>query len=262
MPAEPTPLISATEVYVRAGGTTLVERASLAINTNEVVVLLGPNGAGKTSFLRALLGITATQADVQLQGDPITGLTTTERALRVSYLPQVRETAWPNRVFDVIALGRFAQGVSLGNLSEIDAAATRSAIAACDLEGLSKRSVDTLSGGELARVHCARLYAAHTPLLIADEPTAGLDPQQQHRIAQLFQAYADATHGVLLVLHDLNLAMRYATRIVWMQEGRIVADTPPHEVTAELVSEVYQVKAESAPSAADGTRQFILAPLP
>ncbi|MEM7000560.1 MAG: ABC transporter ATP-binding protein [Pseudomonadota bacterium] len=257
MTGNPTPLLAAADVSVQMDDITLVDRASLNVYPNEVVVLLGPNGAGKTSLLRGLLGRLPTQADIYLQGDPITTLSPRERALRVSYLPQGRETAWPNRVFDIVALGRFAHGVSLGGLSDADADATRKAIAACQLEALQDRRINTLSGGELARVHCARLYAANTPLLIADEPTASLDPNQQHRVAQLFQSYANADRSVLMVLHDVNLAMRYATRLIWMTDASIAADIAPEEVSAELISEVYQVDTELV-TTADGTKQFVM----
>ena len=181
----------------------MVNSASLAIHAGEVVALLGPNGAGKTSLLRALLGLTKKQGDIDLAGKSLEQFSPRERALNVSYLPQARAVAWPNRVADVVALGRFAHGVSMGRLSEPDQREVSRAIAACQLETLKHRRVDTLSGGELARVHCARVYAADAPLLIADEPTAGLDPHQQHRIVQLLQQYADQQHAVLFVVHDV-----------------------------------------------------------
>ncbi|MEM7098379.1 MAG: ABC transporter ATP-binding protein [Pseudomonadota bacterium] len=252
-------LLHAANVRVETDSKVLVDNAAITINAGEVVVLLGPNGAGKTSLLRALLGMGSSAARVNILGQPVTALSTRELALRVSYLPQVRETAWPNRVFDAVALGRFAHGIALGNLSVEDTQATLDAITACDLTDLQNRNVDTLSGGELARVHCARLYAANTPLLIADEPTAGLDPQQQHRIAQLFRAYISPTQSVLMVIHDVNLALRYATRLIWMEAGRIAYDTKPDEVTAELITEIYKVKTEFV-AADDGVKQFIMAP--
>ena len=257
MPVDRQPLLSADQVEVRAADTTLVHEASVQILPGEVVVLLGPNGAGKSSLLRALVGITPVEASIQLGADRLDNLSIQERARRVSYLPQGRETAWPNRVFDIVALGRFAQGVALGRLTDADHQAVTQAITACDLQTLQDRRVDTLSGGEMARVHCARLYAANTPLLVADEPTAGLDPLQQHRITQLFASYAGDTKAVLLVLHDINLALRYGTRLLWMKEGQIVADLSPDAVTADLVTKVYQVEAEEVNTTLHNTKQFM-----
>lgn len=243
-PARAHPLLQAEQVTVRAETTVLVDDASLRVSAGEVVALLGPNGAGKTSLLRALLGLVEAEGDIKISGQALSTLNTTARALMVSYLPQAREVAWPNQVVDVVALGRFAHGVSIGRLSEQDEQEVSRALKACQLEDLKNRNVDTLSGGELARVHCARVYAADAPLLIADEPTAGLDPYQQHRILQLLKRYADESHAVVVVVHDVNLALRYASRLVWMRDKKIVADLVPSQVTAELISEVYQVRAK------------------
>ncbi len=252
-----TPLIQANNVTVHAEEAVLVRAASLTVRAGEVVALLGPNGAGKTSLLRALIGLVKQEGDIQLSGQPLNSLKTAARALMVSYLPQSRLVAWPNQVADVVALGRFAHGVSIGRLTAIDQSAVAEAITACHLDDLKHRKVDTLSGGELARVHCARVFAADAPLLIADEPTAGLDPHQQHRILQLLQSYADDTHAVLVVVHDVNLALRYASRLVWMRDSRIIADLSPAKVSAELISEVYRVQAQLLRSR-DGVPQVIV----
>ena len=110
---------------------------------------------------------------------------------------------------------------------------------------LVDRSADTLSGGELARVHCARALATEAPLLIADEPTAALDPRHHFRILDLIKSFVDGGGGALLVLHDIELAARYATRLIWMKGGQIIADGPPEEtLSAERLADVYQIKAE------------------
>jgi iron complex transport system ATP-binding protein len=170
-----------------------------------------------------------------------------ERARYVSYLPQRRPLAWPNKVHDIVALGRFAHGAALGRLGPEDAQAVREAIAACDLETLATRDADTLSGGEIARVHFARALAARAPLLIADEPTAALDPMHQLGIANLLRQFVDGGGGALVVLHDVGLAARFADRLIWMRDGRIVADgTPTGTLSAELMHQVYGVRAHVA----------------
>ena len=167
-----------------------------------------------------------------------------ERARRIAYLPQARPLAWPLRVRDVVALGRFAHGAAPGRLGTDDAAAVSRALASCGLTPLAERLSSTLSGGELARMHVARAMAAEAPLLLADEPTAALDPLHQHQVMRLVRACADAGRGVLVVTHDTAQAARIADRLVWMAAGRLVADgSPEATLTAERLAEVYGVRA-------------------
>ncbi|MDJ0921362.1 MAG: ABC transporter ATP-binding protein [Henriciella sp.] len=227
-------------------GARLVDRASYALRPGELVVLLGPNGAGKSSLIRTSLGLqTPTSGRVTLGAEDVVSLNPMQRAQRVSYLPQIRPMAWPNHVRDVVALGRFSHGAAPGRLKPRDAEAVDRAIKASDLAHLADRPTDTLSGGELARVHCARAFAAEAPLLIADEPTAALDPRHQFRVMDMIQAYVAKGRGALIVLHDVRLAARYASRLIWMKNGQIIADGPPVEtLTAQRLEEVYGVKAK------------------
>ncbi|KCZ89680.1 ABC transporter ATP-binding protein [Hyphomonas jannaschiana] len=233
------------DLSVKAGATTLVNGANLRLVPGELVALLGPNGAGKTSLLKAALGLEKRSAGfARLDGSDSAKLSPIERARRVAYLPQQRPLAWPNTVRDVVALGRYAYGAAPGHLSPEDAAAVDQAIKRCDLTELTDRQTDTLSGGELARVHCARAFAADAPLLVADEPVAALDPRHQFRIMDIVREYVDGGCGALVVLHDISLAARYATRIVWMKDSRIVADGAPEDtLTPERLADIYGVRA-------------------
>jgi len=235
----------ADKVTVVADGTTLVRDASLSLQTGELVAILGPNGAGKTSLLRALLGLTSVASGSSLlDGDDCSRISSIDRARRISYLPQRRPLAWPNKVRDVVALGRFAHGAALGRLSPQDAAAVAQAMTSCDLESLADRNVDSLSGGELARVHFSRAIAARAPLLIADEPTAALDPRHQLSIATLIRKFVDSGGGALVVLHDVALAARFADRLIWMRDGLIVAaGTPSETLSQKIMADVYGVRA-------------------
>lgn len=235
----------ASNLTVRVKGATLVDAASMRLAPRELVVLLGPNGAGKTSLLRGALGLEKrSDGDATLGGVDVAEISPVARARSVAYLPQVRPLAWPNTVRDVVALGRFSHGVALGRLKGVDALAVQRALEACDLSHLSDRPANTLSGGELARMHCARAFAAEAPLLVADEPTAALDPRHQFRILDLVTGFVEAGGGALVVLHDIQMAARYATRLIWMKNGRIVAEgTPQETLTTERLEEVYDVKA-------------------
>jgi len=230
---------------VALGGREVIRDAGLSLRGGELVVILGPNGAGKTTLLRAMLGLLPRSAGrITLDGcDPAT-LDPRQRARQISYLPQARPLAWPVRVRDVVALGRFAHGVSLGEPRGEDARAIERALHACDLDALAQRRWDTLSGGELSRTHLARALAAEAHVLFADEPIAALDPLHQHRIMTLLRAYADAGNAALVVLHDAALAARFADRLAWIKDGRMLADgTPQDTLTAQRLAEVYGVRA-------------------
>ena len=237
--------LAACGVSVTLGGHRILHDVSLRLAPGELVALLGPNGAGKTTLLRALLGLVQRSGGrVRIGGDDPARLPASERARRIAYLPQSRPLAWPIRVRDVVALGRFAHGASIGRLRGADAAAVERALLACGVGRLADRPCDTLSGGELARVHVARAMAAEAPFLIADEPTAALDPLHRHRIMGLVRACAGGGGGVLVVLHEAALAARFADRLVWLADGRIVADGPPEEtLTPQRLAEVYGVRA-------------------
>lgn len=237
-------MLVAKRITVMAGARRIVDDADLSLRPGELVVLLGPNGAGKTSLLRAALGLIPTTGEATLGGVPVAQMPAASRARAVAYLPQARPLAWPASVRDVVALGRFAHGAASARLAPADADAVARAIERCDLAALADRATDTLSGGELARVHLARALAAEAPLIVADEPVAALDPRHQHRVMGLLRDFARGGGGALAVLHDLSLAAAYADRLVWMDEGRIAADGSVAEtMTPDRIAAIYGVRA-------------------
>lgn len=188
----------------------------LKVAAGECVGLIGPNGAGKTTLLRAAQGLIPAQGHSSLAALPIA-----KRARACAFMPQGREIAWPMQVQVLIALGRALQPGSAGD------AAVETAIAALDLQALRHRDATSLSGGEQARALLARAMAQDTPLLIADEPIAGLDPAAQIATMRLLRRLAGQGRGVIVSLHDLGLAAQHCTRLVLLHQGRIVADGPP-----------------------------------
>ena len=210
----------ANAITVRAGSATLVDGVSLRLRGGELAVLLGANGAGKTTLLRSCLGLQPlASGSATLDGVATASLSAARRAEQIAYLPQLRKLAWPNRVRDVVALGRYSHGATLGRLRGADAQAVQRALRDCDLTALAERPVDTLSGGEQARVHCARAFATQAPLLLADEPTAALDPLHQFRIMDLVKGFVARGGGALVVLHDIGLAARYANASAVLEGG-------------------------------------------
>lgn len=237
--------LSVSGVSVSVGQRCVVRDVSFSLASG-FTALIGPNGAGKTSLLRACLGLIPRAGGVvRLNAADPAHMAPERRARQVAYLPQTRPLAWPLKVHDIVALGRFAYGASLGRLGAEDAAAVARALAACDLTALADRRSDELSGGETARVHIARALAAQTPMLLADEPIAALDPHHALAALTLLRDVADRGAIVLASIHDIDLAGLFADRILVMKEGVLVADGAPQDVLrAELLADVFQIKAE------------------
>lgn len=240
-------LLDLNRVSVRRGPCPVVDAVTLRLCAGELVGLLGPNGAGKTSLMRAALGLVPAKGGIALGGDPLAALGPRARARRAAYLPQEREIAWPLTVEALVGLGRHPHRSRGAALSPADRAAVETALARADAAHLRHRPATELSGGERARVLVARALAQEAPLLLADEPTAGLDPAHAIGLMETFAGLARAGHGVLVSLHDLALAARHCHRIVLMQAGRIMADGPPEAVLSpERLAATYGVTAHVA----------------
>lgn len=214
------------------GRKTVLEAASLTVAGGELVGIVGPNGAGKTSLLRAGLGLLPAKAGAaRLSGRAVGGLKPHERAQLVGYLPQDRRAAWNLPARMVAALGA-------ADLPEAEAdVLARVCLTRVGAGDLAERGVLDMSGGERARVLLARLLATRAPLLVADEPVAGLDPDAQLLTLDLLRAEAMRGAAVVVTLHDLGLAARACDRIVVVFQGRLVAEGPPREALSPAVLE-------------------------
>jgi len=232
-------LLSLTDLSVQRRSRAVLDKVSLTIAPGECIGLIGPNGAGKTTLLRAALGLlpatgAASLADISAQ----------ERARAVAWMPQSRDIAWPVTVETLIALGRIPHLARGARLQPADQTAIDAAIARMGLQEYRTRTATRLSGGEQARVLIARALAQDTPLLIADEPIAGLDPASQIATMQVFADLAREGRSALVSLHDLGLAARHCSRLLMLHDGRLVADGPPAQVlTAANVRRVFGVSA-------------------
>jgi len=180
-----------------------------------LICLVGPNGSGKTSLLHALAGIGRPRGEMRLEGEDPRRLAPPLRKRRLAYLPASRDIAWPMTVRDLVALG--------------SAAGSAEAIDALGLGALADRRMERLSTGERSRALIARALAQRARLLLLDEPTANLDPAWQIRLMEGLRQAAK-TSLVVAALHDLDLAARYADRLIVMEGGGIAADAGPAEL--------------------------------
>ncbi|MGE0746018.1 MAG: ABC transporter ATP-binding protein [Rhodospirillales bacterium] len=237
--------LAARGIVVRLGGAVVLDHVDFEVGDGTVVGLIGPNGAGKSTLLRVLAHLQPTAAGaVNLDGRPLGGYDAGERARRIAYLAQGTEVHWPLSVAAVVGLGRLPHRAGARGETAADRAAVARAMAATDVAGLRERSIGALSGGERARALIARALAVEAPLLLADEPTAGLDPYHQLQVMELLRATAGDGRAVVVVLHDLTLAARFCDRILLLDRGAAVADGVPAAVlTAQNLARAYRVEA-------------------
>ncbi|MEQ8234119.1 MAG: ABC transporter ATP-binding protein [Gammaproteobacteria bacterium] len=224
-------VLEARSLGVTRGARSVLDSIDLQLACGEFVGLIGPNGAGKTTLLRALAGLEPLAAgSVHYDGTPLAALAASARARWCGYHAQAPELHWPLAVATIVALGRLPHGARPERLGEADRAAVARALARTELDALAARAGDTLSGGELARVHIARLLAGEHRVLLADEPIANLDPRYQLAIMGLLAEHAAGGGAVAVVLHDLAIAARYCDRLLLLDAGHIVAAGPPQAV--------------------------------
>jgi iron complex transport system ATP-binding protein len=236
--------LSASNLTVSLGTKEIVRDASLSLDAGELVALVGPNGAGKTTLMRALAGLVPARGTITFADKPLGVLSPRERARMVSYLPQGHVFYWPISVESIVMLGRTPHADPFSSVSPDDRAAVAHALAITETQGFAERAVTTLSGGEKARVALARALATQAPVLLADEPTAALDPRHQLVVMELLREAARRGNAILVIMHDLTLAARFADRVLVMNEGRIVAGGAPAEALApELLASVFGIEA-------------------
>jgi len=229
-------LLSVKDLSVTMRGRPVLRDVSFDVGKGELVGLIGPNGAGKSTLMRAALGL------IPFAGvSTLAALSPADRARQAAWMPQSREIAWRVTVESLVTLGRMPHG-QRGTVA--DRAAVDAAIARMDLDRFRTRTATRLSGGEQARALIARALAQETPLLMADEPTAGLDPAHQIATLDTFATLARDGHGVILSLHDLGLAARHCTRLILLAEGTILADgTPAQVLTDDLMARAFRIRA-------------------
>ncbi len=241
-------LLTAKGLGVRLAGRVVLKDVSLSLSPGHLVALVGPNGAGKTTLLRAMAGLIPSEGEIEIGGHTLASLPLRERAKRFGYLPQGHVVHWPLPARDIVALGRYPHGATdPARLSPKDAEAVLRAMQAVDVIEFSDRRVTELSGGERSRVALARALAVEAPVILADEPTASLDPRHQIDVMKNLRATADKGVLVIVVTHDLGLAARFADHVLVLREGRLVSQGAPAAALSEQVmADVFRISAYRA----------------
>jgi iron complex transport system ATP-binding protein len=253
--AEPA-VLHGEALTVRYGPRAVLADLSLSITTGGITALVGPNGSGKSTLLRALARLLVPQAGaVYLNGKAISGLSPAAVARDLAILPQGPVAPAGLTVGELVEQGRYPHAGPLRMLRQQDHAAIREAMTLTGMDSFATRALDSLSGGERQRAWIALALAQATPVLLLDEPTTFLDIGHQLEVLELVRRLnRERGMTILLVLHDLNQAARYADRMIALHAGHIVADGPPAAVlTADLLAAVFGVQAHILPDPATGT---------
>ncbi len=258
--AAPAVPLLAEGVTVRYGERVALHELDLTVQAGELVAIAGPNGSGKTTLLSAALGFVPLAAgELRLFGRTVASLSFRERARAVAWVPQIEAVRENVRLVDYVLHGRYPYLRFLEREGPDDLAVADEVLAGV---GLADRAADgllSLSGGERQRAVLARAFAQTTPLLLLDEPTAHLDiGHQLDVLARVRQLSRQRGVAVVAALHDLNLAARFADRIVVLSRGRKAADGPPREVLSpELLERVWGITAELHPDPRSGTPYLV-----
>ncbi|WP_110590194.1 ABC transporter ATP-binding protein [Microbacterium suaedae] len=231
------------------------ENLGFHVPPGSFTVIIGPNACGKSTLLRALAGLLRpASGQVVLDGSDIARLAPKHIARRIGLLPQSASAPDGITVAELVARGRFAHQRLLRQWSPADEIAVAEALDETGVRELSARRVDELSGGQRQRVWIAMVLAQETPMVLLDEPTTFLDVAHQMEVLGLLHRLNVSGRTVVAVLHDLNQAARYASHIVAMSGGRIVAQGAPAEtITSELVHDVFSLPNVVIPDPVTGT---------
>lgn len=239
------PLVSAASLSCGYPGRHVLDGVDFQLHSGEVVVLLGPNGSGKSTLLKTLCkSIPTVGGRVALSGRELASLGHPDVALQVAFVPQEEVSAFPFTAMQIVLMGRIAHSPGLRDTEE-DVVIARESMAKADCLGLAERPIMELSGGERQRVLIARALAAQAPTLLLDEPTSHLDVGHAVALIELLHGLAGEGRGVLVAMHDLNVASELGRRALLLGGGRVRQDGPIEDVlTGGEIEDVYGIRFE------------------
>ncbi len=236
--------LKAEDLTIELGGRAVLHDFTAEIVPGEFVAVVGPNGAGKSTALKAVAGlIDPASGRCMLNGHDLRGVKRRDIGRAIAYLPQDRTVHWPLAAERVVALGRLPHRLFSAGESQADRSAISSAMQRMDVLHLAQRPIVTLSGGERARVLVARALAQDAGYLIADEPTAGLDPAHTLHLFAEFVRLAREGRTVIAAIHDLSFALRFASRVILLKDGHVAADGPASQVLSrQRIAEIFGIE--------------------
>ena len=238
---------SGQDLHLSYRGPMIVEGLTLTIPTQAITAIIGPNGCGKSTLLKALARILIPeQGKVEVNEVDIHSQSTKEIARQIGLLPQNPRSPDGITVSDLIQRGRYPHQGIFRQWSREDEASVNNALSVTGLTNFSDKPIDELSGGQRQRVWIAMLLAQETPIMLLDEPTTHLDIAHQIEVLDLLKELTrQHNRTIVMVLHDINLAVRYADNLIAMRDGKIKTFGEPHNVvTAQMMHEVFSIQAQ------------------
>ncbi|ANQ28568.1 ABC transporter [Vibrio natriegens] len=232
-----------SNIQIVRGGRQILGIDQLNIPTNELTVVLGHNGSGKSTLVNLLSGqMSPDKGSVELNGQNLSSLKTKELAKQIAYLPQKLPASAGLTVEELVRLGRFPWRGALGRWNAKDKQIISQAMQRTGVTPFAQALADDLSGGERQRAWVSMLLAQQSPILILDEPTSALDVHHQFQLMALLSELNKTENvGIIVILHDLNLALRYATHIVALKKGQIAFEGKADMLLDEArLSELYE----------------------
>ena len=235
-------VLQVDKLQIGYGSRCVLKEASFSIGKGEIVGIIGCNGAGKSTLLKTIRGLLPKQGgSVRYFGKPLEEYGDKELATKIAYLQQYVELGFGYTGKDIVMAGRYPYKKWWERESEADAKLALACMEYTGTADLAERPINEVSGGQKQRILIAKVLAQQTPIIFLDEPTTGLDMVYQEEIFRFAKALAGQGKTVLMVVHELNLASKYCSRILLLGEGTLLADGAPLEVfTEELLSRAYK----------------------
>ena len=237
------PLINVKSVYAGYSKTPVLKDISFSVLKGESLCVLGPNGCGKTTLLKTLAGLIGYSGEIILDGHNLKNIKRKDIAKKIAVLSQVSSIYFSYSVYDTVMMGRYVhrEGSSFLSVSKKDREYVEKCLRAVDIWNLREKKIDELSGGQLQRVYLARTLAQEPELILLDEPTNHLDLKAQTElILFLKEICKKEAKAVIGVFHDINLALQFADKLIFLKDGTIQASGKKEEVlTGEILQSVY-----------------------
>ena len=252
-----TPVIAVEQLAVRRGGRAILEQLNFSISPGESVAIVGPNGAGKTTLMQAMMGLLPLESGrVLLDGRNLQRYTSRKAiARRIAYVPQQYDGFAGFTVHDMVAAGRYAHQGPFALHTVEDRRIVAESLSAAGLDDMRDRIVSQLSAGERQKVLLAAAMAQQSPILFLDEPTTALDPKHQVELAALLRRLLASGKTLVVICHDLNLAIALDARVLALREGELLYDEAIDAFTSEEhLSQTYSTAFERLPSSTGHTR--------